>query len=166
MRPSVGVNGGGRSAEVGACRSPLKSLCGAYRCFYGTGLSPTACRLLQMAVHAAPHSPYNRLKPQLLSNGALNIKSPQPSSSAGRAGGQTPAAGTDEAPSSSTAGVDETSMQPFVPEWRLLEANDWKKRTLALGRFTQAVHRVIVQMRYARRMAKMQDFLAQVWRRA
>lgn len=50
----------------------------------------------------------------------------------------------------------------FVPEWRLLEANDWKKRSLALQRFTQAVHKVVYMQRQTRRLAKIQDFLAQV----
>ena len=113
--------------------------------------------------HFNPLSKTLRLKPQLLSNGALNLKSP-PSRVAGAAGGRGEAAGGEASTSGGPSGESSTLAPPppFIPEWRLLEANDWKKRTLALGRFTQAVHRVICQMRYARRLAKMQDFLAQV----
>ncbi|GAX85110.1 hypothetical protein CEUSTIGMA_g12530.t1 [Chlamydomonas eustigma] len=83
-----------------------------------------------------------RLKPELKSNGALNLKGVKPSENGDAS--------------------EEAKENKFVPEWRLLEANDWKKRTLALQRFTQAVHKIVYQMRRTKRLAKMQDFLAQV----
>ncbi len=52
----------------------------------------------------------------------------------------------------------------FFPEWRLLEANDWKKRSLALQRFTQAVNKEVYRQRMLRRLAKIKEFLAQVRR--
>ena len=110
-------------------------------------------------IHRSP--PWSlRLKPQLHSNGALNLRASAPASSSGGGHQTTDASGgATEAPSATSASAAEP---PFAPEWRLLEANDWKKRALALRRFMQAVDRTVCRLRLTRRLAKMQDFLAQV----
>jgi len=56
----------------------------------------------------------------------------------------------------------ENGADAFTPEWRLVEANDWKKRVLALQRFTRAVHTVVYRQRLERRYDKIHAFLTQV----
>ena len=64
-------------------------------------------------------------------------------------------------PSEGLPGVG-SSLEGYVPEWRLLEADSWRKRTLSLQRFKTAVNRVVVKNRVDKRRARIRNFLQQV----
>eukprot|EP00798_Chlamydomonas_sp_ICE-L_P009095 gene9095-16219_t len=87
----------------------------------------------------------------MLSDGALHLPSTASSTS-------TASKGTTGLPEAGSASMS------FVPEWRLLEGDDWRKRTISLERFKTAVNKVVVRLRVDKRRVKIRNFLAQVGR--
>ena len=52
-------------------------------------------------------------------------------------------------------------MPAHQPEWRLMEANDWRKRAGALQLFIEAVRKVVFSGRMRKRLEKIQDVLGE-----